>query len=184
MRDTVTGTGMRMLLIDDDTIFTEVMARGMQRRGFEVQECHSAEQAIKLSRAWQPDYILLDLNMPGISGLVALPRILEEAPRAKLVVLTGYSSIATAVEATKAGALNYLCKPATIEEVLRSFEGEIASVSAPEIRADPLSVERLEWEHIQKVLQDNNGNISAAARALNMHRRTLQRKLQKRPVRH
>ena len=182
----VTGTsaGMRMLLIDDDTIFTEVMARGMQRRGFEVKQCHSAEQAMDFSRAWQPDFILLDLNMPGISGLVALPKILAGAPKAKLVVLTGYSSIATAVEATKAGALNYLCKPATIEEVLRSFEGETTSVNTSEVRADPLSVERVEWEHIQKVLQDNNGNISAAARALNMHRRTLQRKLQKRPVRH
>jgi two-component system response regulator RegA len=177
-------TGMRMLLIDDDTIFTQVMARGMQRRGFEVQQCHSAEQAIDLTRNWQPDFILLDLNMPGVSGLVALPKILAGAPKAKLVVLTGYSSIATAVEATKAGALNYLCKPATIEEVLSSFEDENTNVNTPEVRAEPLSVERLEWEHIQKVLQDNNGNISAAARALNMHRRTLQRKLQKRPVRH
>ncbi len=176
--------GKRILLVDDDVTFTEVMSRGFTRRGFEVEACNNAKAAVLACQQWQPDLILLDLNMPDSSGLVILPGLLAAAPKASLVVLTGYSSIATAVEATKAGALNYLCKPATIEEILRCFGGEDVTPSTSEIPADPLSVDRLEWEHIQKVLQDNDGNISAAARALNMHRRTLQRKLQKRPVRH
>lgn len=174
--------GKRILLVDDDTTFTEVMSRGFTRRGFEVHTCNDASDAVAAAQQCQPGLILLDLNMPVKSGLVILPELLAAAPEASLVVLTGYSSIATAVEATKAGALNYLCKPATIEDILRCFDGE--ENSSKEIPADPLSIDRLEWEHIQKVLQDNEGNISAAARALNMHRRTLQRKLQKRPVRH
>lgn len=177
-------TGKRILLVDDDVTFTEVMSRGFTRRGFKVQTCNDAKGAVAACKEWKPNLILLDLNMPELSGLVILPDLLSEAPEASLVVLTGYSSIATAVEATKAGALNYLCKPATIEEILRCFQGERTSPTSTEIPAEPLSVDRLEWEHIQKVLQDNDGNISAAARALNMHRRTLQRKLYKRPVRH
>ena len=121
--------------------------------------------------------------MPGTSGLVILPRLLALAPDARLVVLTGYSSIVTAVEATRAGATDYLCKPATIEEVLTAFAGGVAETGATAIPSDPISVDRLEWEHIQRVLQEHEGNISATARALGMHRRTLQRKLQKRPVR-
>ena len=120
--------------------------------------------------------------MPGTSGLVILPRLLAASPGAALVVLTGYSSIVTAVEATRAGATNYLCKPATIEEVLTAFGGGTDPAGTP-IPSDPISVDRLEWEHIQRVLQEHEGNVSATARALGMHRRTLQRKLQKRPVR-
>lgn len=177
----MTATQGDILLVDDDEAFTGVMARGFRRRGFEVRCCASVEEAKAACRRAQPRYILLDLNMPGTSGLVALPELLRLAPTAKLVVLTGYSSIATAVEATKAGALNYLCKPATIEEILAAFAGE--SPAAVDVPTDPISVERLEWEHIQRILQENQGNISATARALGMHRRTLQRKLQKRPVR-
>ena len=177
----MTQTSSRILLVDDDPVFTTVMERGFQRRGFATRSCDSAGAAINACAAFQPSHILLDLNMPGTSGLVALPQLLQQAPNAKLVVLTGYSSIATAVEATKAGAANYLCKPATIDEILHAFSsGETAPTA--DIPVDPISVDRLEWEHIQRVLQDNDGNISATARALGMHRRTLQRKLQKRPV--
>lgn len=176
----MSGSG-RVLLVDDDTIFTEVMSRGLQRRGFTTLACASAEEALDCCETFAPSHIVLDLNMPGTSGLIALPGLLEAAPDARLVVLTGYSSIATAVEATKAGAVNYLCKPASIDEVLQAFEG--STEPAAEVPAEPISVERLEWEHIQRVLQDHDGNISATARALGMHRRTLQRKLQKRPVR-
>ena len=178
----MTPTSARILLVDDDTVFTSVMERGFRRRGFATQACDSAEAAIAACATFQPSHILLDLNMPGTSGLMALPQLLKQAPGARLVVLTGYSSIATAVEATKAGAANYLCKPATIDEVLQAFDGGETTHTA-EIPAEPISVDRLEWEHIQRVLQDNEGNISATARALGMHRRTLQRKLQKRPVR-
>ncbi len=171
-----------ILLVDDDDALTRVLERGFRRRGFTVRRCSSADQAVAACRDSPPDHILLDLNMPGTSGLVVLPELLRLAPGARLVVLTGYSSIATAVEATKAGAVNYLCKPATVEEIVAAFEGR-ADASAVEVPTDPISVDRLEWEHIQRVLQDNDGNISATARALGMHRRTLQRKLQKRPVR-
>ncbi len=172
----------RILLIDDDESFSRVMARGFARRGFATHSCHSAADALAACARFEPTHILLDLNMPGTSGLVVLPQLLAAAPQARLVVLTGYSSIATAVEATNAGATNYLCKPASIEEILAAFtEGEEAEPAA--VPSEPISVDRLEWEHIQRVLQDNDGNISATARALGMHRRTLQRKLQKRPVR-
>lgn len=171
----------RILLVDDDTVFTSVMARGFARHGFATRACASADEAIAACAAFQPSHILLDLNMPGTSGLVALPQLLRQAPEARLVVLTGYSSIATAVEATKAGALNYLCKPVALADVLAAF-GDGGAMAAAEVSSDPISVERLEWEHINRVLQDNDGNISATARALGMHRRTLQRKLQKRPV--
>jgi len=171
-----------ILLVDDDSAFTSVMERGFLRRDFSVRCCANASDALAACAQYAPTHILLDLNMPGTSGLVVLPQLLQLAPQAKLVVLTGYSSIATAVEATKAGAVNYLCKPATIDEILAAFEGDEVTVPV-EVPADPISVERLEWEHIQRVLQDNDGNISATARALGMHRRTLQRKLQKRPVR-
>ena len=177
----MTETNPRILLVDDDTVFNSVMSRGFRRRGFTTLACDSAEEAMTACADFGPSHILLDLNMPGTSGLVILPDLLQQAPQAKLVVLTGYSSIATAVAATRAGAVNYLCKPATINEVLQAFEGDSGAVAAP-IPPNPISVERLEWEHIQRVLQDNDNNISATARALGMHRRTLQRKLQKRPV--
>lgn len=177
----MTSAESRILLVDDDTVFTSVMVRGFERRGFACLACASAEEAITACESFQPSHILLDLNMPETSGLVVLPRLLQLSPAAKLVVLTGYSSIATAVSATHAGASNYLCKPATIDEILRAFEGVDSSTEAA-VPVDPISVERLEWEHIQRVLQDNEHNISATARALGMHRRTLQRKLHKRPV--
>lgn len=170
-----------IVLVDDDPVFTEVMARGFSRRGFTTHTCGSADEALAVCNNVAPSHILLDLNMAGTSGLMVLPKLLELAPNARLVVLTGYSSIATAVAATRAGAINYLCKPATVDEVLRAFEGDTEAV-IPDVPAAPMSVERMEWEHIQRVLAENDNNISATARALGMHRRTLQRKLQKRPV--
>jgi two-component system response regulator RegA len=171
----------RILLVDDDPVFTAAMVRGLTRRGFTARACHSAGEALAACTAFRPSHILLDLNMPGTSGLVALPELLARAPQAKVVVLTGYSSIATAVEATKAGATNYLCKPASIDEILAAFEDE--AQGGGDVPARPTSLERLEWEHLQRVLMEHDGNVSATARALGMHRRTLQRKLQKRPVR-
>lgn len=173
----------RILLVDDDPVFSSIMARGFKRRGFITHDCANAAQALEECATFRPTHILLDLNMPGTSGLVILPRLLELVPEASVVVLTGYSSIVTAVEATRVGAANYLCKPATIDEVLRAFEGSVVAQGEPAIPSEPISVDRLEWEHIQRVLQTHEGNISATARALGMHRRTLQRKLQKRPVR-
>ena len=177
--------GSRMLVVDDDAAFLDVVQRGLIRRGLEVATASDAEAGLTLIPTFQPQRILLDLNLPGRSGLLALPDFRQACPEAEIVILTGYSSIATAVKAIKQGATNYLCKPATVGEVLHAFEREsddASDTSAQEVPAAPLSVDRLEWEYIQKTLDQFDGNISATAKALGMHRRTLQRKLAKRPV--
>ncbi len=171
-----------ILLVDDDETFTHVMSRAMTRRGLRVSVAGSAEEGLEVARQDIPDYAVLDLKMEGDSGLVLLPQLLELDADMQVVILTGYSSIATAVEAIKRGARNYLCKPADADDVLVALLSDRAEVEnlVPE---NPISVDRLQWEHIQRVLAEHEGNISATARALGMHRRTLQRKLQKRPVR-
>ena len=170
-----------LLLVDDDETFTRVMARAMSRRGLRVSIANSADEGLSLAEDDLPDYAVLDLKMEGDSGLVLLPKLLELDAEMKVLILTGYSSITTAVEAIKRGACNYLCKPADADDVLAALlsdHGDLATL-VPE---NPMSVDRLQWEHIQRILADHDGNISATARALGMHRRTLQRKLQKRPV--
>ncbi len=171
-----------LLLVDDDETFTRVMARAMSRRGLRVSIAGSAEEGLTLAEQDMPDYAVLDLKMDGDSGLVLLPKLLALDPEMRVVILTGYSSIATAVEAIKRGACNYLCKPADADDVLTALVSEHADLSTL-VPENPMSVDRLQWEHIQRVLGEHDGNISATARALGMHRRTLQRKLQKRPVR-
>ncbi|HSH49116.1 MAG TPA: response regulator transcription factor [Halomonas sp.] len=182
MQEDKQATGQRLLVIDDDEMFCHVMQRAMGRRGFEVLVAQSGSEALALARLHQPELATLDLKLENESGLKLLPELLQLAPRCRIVILTGYSSIATAVEAIKLGAVNYLCKPADADEVLSAFTREAGDPGA-ELADNPPSINRLTWEHIQKVLQENDGNISATARALGMHRRTLQRKLQKRPVR-
>ncbi|MBU3056391.1 MULTISPECIES: response regulator transcription factor [Pseudomonas] len=171
-----------LLLVDDDATFTRVMARAMDRRGLRVTCAGSAEEGLKLAEQDLPDYAVLDLKMEGDSGLVLLPKLLALDPEMRVLILTGYSSIATAVEAIKRGACNYLCKPADADDVLTALLSEHADLDSL-VPENPMSVDRLQWEHIQRVLAEHDGNISATARALGMHRRTLQRKLQKRPVR-
>ncbi|MFJ7884218.1 response regulator transcription factor [Pseudomonas sp. NPDC096917] len=171
-----------LLLVDDDATFTRVMARAMARRGFRVSTASSAEEGLILAQQDLPDFAALDLKMEGDSGLVLLPKLLELDPEMRVVILTGYSSIATAVEAIKRGACNYLCKPADADDVVAALLSQHADLETL-VPDNPMSVDRLQWEHIQRVLSEHEGNISATARALGMHRRTLQRKLQKRPVR-
>lgn len=164
------------LLIDDDDAFLQVLQRSLSRQGIESRLAHSHQEA-KVTLAEGPfDRCVLDLNLAGESGLQLLPELLDMRPDLEIVVLTGYGSIATAVEAMRRGAINYLCKPVTVNQLLAGFEPLDGS---PDLRNEPPSVEEMEWEHIQRVLNENNGNVSATARALNMHRRTLQRKLQK-----
>jgi two-component system response regulator RegA len=168
--------------VDDDPVFCDVLRRALERRGLEVQVAHDVPQADGLALARPPRYVVLDLRMPGPPGLALIERLREIREDVRIVVLTGYASIATAVEAIKLGAVHYLTKPADAEQILEALhrdEGD-AGVEVPE---QPLSVNRLEWEHIQKVLAECGGNVSATARRLGMHRRTLQRKLLKRPVR-
>lgn len=171
-----------LLLVDDDPTFTRVLARAMGRRGLRVSVASSADEGLALAREDTPDYAVLDLKMEGDSGLVLLPKLLELDPDMRVLILTGYSSIATAVEAIKRGACNYMCKPADADDVLAALVSDHADLDSL-VPENPMSVDRLQWEHIQRVLADHDGNISATARALGMHRRTLQRKLQKRPVR-
>jgi two-component system response regulator RegA len=167
------------LLVDDDEVFTQVLARALSKRGHQVLTACNSEEALQLAGSHPVTKALIDLKMEGETGLQLIPELKKLPAPPIIVMLTGYSSIATTVEAIKLGAINYLCKPASIEEILNAFN----TGNAVTIPASPPSVDRLEWEHIQKVLNEHEGNISATARALGMHRRTLQRKLQKKPVR-
>ncbi len=171
-----------LLLVDDDEVFCSVLARALERRGFQVRIAHSTEQGQLLAEQEPPEYAIIDLNMPGGSGLPLLGILKGLDENTRILVLTGYASIATAVEAIKLGAVHYLAKPADADEIVSAFE-RTSGDSGVAIAPQPMSVDRLEWEHIQKVLADCDGNISAAARHLNMHRRTLQRKLKKHPAR-
>lgn len=172
---------LQLLLVDDDPVFLQTLSRSLQRKGLTVDAAENSETALDYVRRNEYDLVLLDLNLAGESGLKLLLDIKAERESQRVVMLTAYASIATAVEAIKNGADNYLCKPVNTSEVMGLFQEEQEQT---ELEETPLSVERLEWEHLQKVLMDHDGNISATARALNMHRRTLQRKLQKRPSRH
>lgn len=176
-----------ILVVDDDEVFVNTMARSLTRRGESVLTATNIPDALVLLAREKPQKVLLDLNLDGESGLQALPQMLQLAPGVQVILLTGYASVATAVDAIKKGAVNYLCKPATAKDVIAAFAAESEVQTDHDDGMDeplsPISIPRLEWEHIQRVLQENDGNISATARALGMHRRTLQRKLQKRPPR-
>lgn len=170
-----------LLLVDDDEAFRRVLARAMERRGYAVSTAADVPAAIAVAQTLSPEYAVVDLKMPGESGLVLIEKLIELDPNTRIVMLTGYASIATAIEAIKLGATHYLAKPVDADQVLAALhktEGD----SSLDVADSPLSVDRLEWEHIQRVLAEHEGNISATARALKMHRRTLQRKLGKRPV--
>ena len=170
-----------LLIVDDDATFARILGRAMSRHGYQVLTACNASEALDFCRQYSPRRAVVDLKLESESGLHLLPQLIELSPQLEVLILTGYSSISTAVEAIKLGALNYLCKPASVDEIIAAFDTG-ATPEATGISESPPSVERLEWEHIQRVLTENGGNISATARCLGMHRRTLQRKLQKRPV--
>lgn len=170
-----------LLLVDDDATLRAVLTRALGRRGFAVRAAASGEEALVLARAHAPDCAVVDLKMSGMSGLALVPVLKALNPDMRLLVLTGYASIATAVEAIKLGATHYLAKPADADEIVAALGRSYGNAALP-VGREPLSVGRLEWEHIQKVLAEHEGNISATARALKMHRRTLQRKLAKKPA--
>lgn len=170
-----------LLIVDDDETFAHILGKALRRRGYAVITATTASDAQSLCQQHQPQQAVVDLKLETESGLNVLPRLKQVSPDIQILILTGYSSISTAVEAIKMGAVNYLCKPAGVEDILAAFE-KTAPNPDIDIKETPPSVDRLEWEHIQKVLTENNGNISATARSLGMHRRTLQRKLLKRPV--
>jgi two-component system response regulator RegA len=170
-----------LLIVDDDEVFRHRLARAMRERGLEVREAASyAAGVVEAQRAEPPELAVVDLKMPGESGLALVRALRALEPAMRILVLTGYGSIATAVEAIKLGASNYLAKPADAEEILRALGEATVGAAAPDGGATP-SLARAEWEHIQRVLTDCAGNISEAARRLGIHRRSLQRKLSKYP---
>jgi two-component system response regulator RegA len=171
-----------ILIVDDDEALRERLAKAFRSRGYEARTAASYEQAVALAESDSPEYAIVDLRLPGRSGLEIVKALKAIDSETKIVVLTGYGSIATAMEAVRLGAVNYLSKPADADGILQAF-----------VRADdpekPVSLDtyvapslaRAEWEHINRVLSDCDGNVSEAARRLRIHRRSLQRKLQKYP---
>jgi two-component system response regulator RegA len=170
-----------VLLADDDAAFRTVLARALSSRGFEVRVAADGDEACSLAEADPPELAVLDLRMPGRSGLEVVRRLQALDGQTRVVVLTGYGSIATAVEAIKLGAVNYLSKPADADQVLAAL-GVTEPVALNGDGETP-TLARVEWEHIQRVMQDCNGNVSEAARRLGLHRRSLQRKLARIPPR-
>ena len=171
-----------LLIVDDDPTFCRVLARALEGRGFAVTVAHDVPQALRCAEADLPKFALVDLRMPGPGGLAFVKRLREMSADARIVVLTGYASVATAVEAIKVGATHYLSKPANAEEIVAAF-GRLSADVDVDVREAPARIARVEWEHIQKVLAERGGNITEAAKVLGIHRRTLQRKLVKRPPR-
>lgn len=171
-----------LLLVDDDEVLGGMLSRALHKRGFAVTAVRDQRGAVAAALAGAPQYAVLDLRLPDGSGLALVKRLLELRPGLRIVLLTGYPSIATAIEAVKLGARYCLAKPATADEIVEALHHEAGRVTIP-VADKRLSVGRLEWEHINRVLSEQAGNISATARALSMHRRTLQRKLGKHPVR-
>jgi len=169
-----------LLLVDDDKVFCGVLENAMMKRGFDVTCAHSVSHALECTKTFSPEYAIIDLRLPGPSGLVLVEKLREVDPGTRIVMLTGYASITTAVEAIKLGAIHYLAKPVDADEIMMAFERTEGDPSA-QINTHALSVGQFEWEYIQRILIENNGNISATAKKLNMHRRTLQRKLNKSP---
>ena len=171
----------RLLLVDDDEMFCNVLKTALEKRNYEVLVANNVKSGMVLAEENLPEFAVIDLRIGFDSGLELVKKLISLDDNTQIVILTGFASIATAVEAIKLGATHYLTKPANADEIVAALnknEGD-PSVSISE---NPFSIKRLEWEHLQKVLMQHDGNISAAARAMNMHRRTLQRKLDKKPV--
>jgi len=177
----------QLLIVDDDATFVRVLSRALSSRGFEAIGATRADEARQLARRHQPRYCVLDLKLGDENGLKLISELHALVPEMRILLLTGYASLATAVEAIKRGAHDYLAKPVDADAVVRALlDGEGAAPAddePPEAPEAPLALRRLEWEHIQRVLTECDGNISETARRLGMHRRTLQRKLSKHPVR-
>lgn len=171
-----------LLIIDDDLVLRSTLKRVLSRYQLKVLEAADSAAALAIAEQQTIDLALIDLKLEDESGLVLSTDLLTKYPDIKIVMMTGYASIATAINAIKLGVLNYLVKPVSAQEILTAFDDN--SITQPEqsIDSHAMSPKRLEWEHIQRVLMQYDGNITKTAQALNMHRRTLQRKLKKKPV--
>jgi len=172
------------LLVDDDTLYLQTLQRSLQKRGVTTFTATNVAEALQIATTRKLDFALLDLRLSTESGLALIEPLRKAQSDLRIVLMTGYASVATAVEAIKRGADNYLLKPTTVETILRTLAATAGATATttplePQLTMTPLS--RLEWEHIHQALAETNGNVSAAARLLGMHRRSLQRKLAKRP---
>ena len=172
---------MSLLLVDDDEVLRERLARALSRRGYQVRTAANAEEALALAGAQPPRYAVIDLRMPGRSGLELLRELRLLGPSCQALILTGYGSIPTAVEATRLGAVGYLQKPVDANDVVVALGRSQGASDSEAAHIETPSLARAEWEHIHRVLADCRGNVSEAARRLGIHRRSLQRKLQKYP---
>ena len=173
-----------ILVLDDDTAFVSVLQRALVRRGYHVLAAHNVNEALQLARTSLPSHAVVDLKIARESGLDCIAPLLAINPAMNILILTGYASVTTAVSAIKAGASDYAVKPLDADAILAKLGIGDTTVTTDDTEVTPhLSVKRLAWEHIQQALQQHDGNVSATARALGMHRRTLQRMLLKRPVR-
>ena len=171
----------RILLVDDSLPFRDRLARAFEDRGFIVSTAENAEEALQVARQESPDMAVVDLRMPGASGLELVRDLKSLDDTISVLVLSGFGSIATAVDAIRLGAVNFLPKPADADDILAAFQrGEAEALAPASSDHDVPSLARAEWEHIHRVLADVGGNISEAARRLGIHRRSLQRKLRKR----
>ena len=182
MSEEVSVEGRTLLLVDDDRPFLNRLARAMQQRGFaEVRTAETVADALQQVQADPPDYAVVDMRLEDGNGLDVIEALAKRKPEARGIVLTGYGNIATAVTAVKLGAIDYLAKPADADAIFRALVAEPGTKAA--LPENPMSADRVRWEHIQRVYELCNRNVSETARRLNMHRRTLQRILAKRAPR-
>lgn len=170
----------RILLVDDDQIYLLRLAKALRDRGCTIATAETAEAAPAAAEALKPQAAVLDLKLPGASGLTCLRELRAAWPELRVLMLTGYGSIATAMEAVRQGAWDYLTKPADADQILTALTRD-PTQAQKEAEITPSSLDRMEWEHIQRVLNDNEGNVTQTAAALGLHRRSLQRKLRKEP---
>jgi two-component system response regulator RegA len=170
-----------ILVVDDDETFRRRLARALDDRGYDVRMARDYDTAMQSAREDSPQLAVVDLKMPGRSGLELVRDLLAVDPTTRIVVLTGYGSIATAVDAMRLGAKHYLPKPADADEILNALTHDMNPLDVPARELTAPSLARAEWEHMQRVLADSNGNISEAARRLGIHRRSLQLRLRKNP---
>jgi two-component system response regulator RegA len=175
-------TGKTLIIVEDDEAFARTLARSFERRGYNVHVVQGEAELKQILKTVRPTYAVVDLKLRNSSGLSCIRTLHEHDPAMRIVVLTGYASISTAVEAIKLGASNYLAKPCNTDDIEAAFHREEGDIATP-ISTRSSSIKTVEWEHINEVLADTDFNISETARRLGMHRRTLARKLTKRPIR-
>ncbi len=176
-------TSRQLLIVEDDVTFANTLMRRLTKYGYTCKHVENNTDALLACHQFAPNYILLDMKLTSETTLSIIPALRQLRTSTQIILLTGFASIATAVEAIKLGADDYLSKPVDTQTLLATLHGNKVNLNGAEpTNEQTLSAEQVEWQHIQQVLKANQGNISATARQLSMHRRTLQRKLQKRPL--